>query len=171
MKRRLKRCLELLTRIKRLPLLKYANFSTIIKCRLYGLKRLFLRKQHHQTTKPMFLLQKSRFQRYLELLTGILKKPLLKYADFLTIEKCRFYDLISLHLIEQHYRTTKPRYLFQKRCLRSDLELLRQNHGLAPCKICKFFDHSNILFLWFKKAPFEKTTSSNDKPNVSLTEK
>ena len=46
-----------------------------------------------------------------------------------------------------------------------------KNHGLTPFKICKFFDHSEMSFLWSKMAPFEKTTPSNDKTNVSLTEK
>ena len=46
-----------------------------------------------------------------------------------------------------------------------------KNHGLTPFKICKFFDHNKMSFVWSKKAPFEKIASSNDKTNVSLTEK
>ena len=72
----------------------------------------------------MFLLQKSRFERYLELLTGILRQPLLKYEDFSTIEKRRFYGLNNLLLIEQRYQTTKPKSLLQKRRHKRYLELL-----------------------------------------------
>ena len=46
-----------------------------------------------------------------------------------------------------------------------------QNHGLTPFKICKFFDHSKMSFLWSKKPRFKRTTSSNDETNVSCTEK
>ena len=46
-----------------------------------------------------------------------------------------------------------------------------QNQEITPFKICKFFDHNKMSFVWSKKALFEKTTSSNDKTNVSLTEK
>ena len=46
-----------------------------------------------------------------------------------------------------------------------------QNHGLTPFKICKFFDHSKMSFLWSKKPPFEKTTSFNDKNKVTFREK
>ena len=46
-----------------------------------------------------------------------------------------------------------------------------QNHGLTRFKICKFFDYSKMSFLWTKKPPFDKTTLSNDKTNVSSTEK
>ena len=45
-----------------------------------------------------------------------------------------------------------------------------QIHGLTPFKICKFFDHSKMSFLWSKKPPFEKTTSSNDKTKVNFKE-
>ena len=46
-----------------------------------------------------------------------------------------------------------------------------QNHGLTPFQICKFFDHSEMSFVWPKKVPSEKTTSSNDNPKVSCREK
>ena len=46
-----------------------------------------------------------------------------------------------------------------------------QNHGLTPFKICKFFIFSYFVFLWSKKAPFAKKTSSKDEAKVSLTEK
>ena len=128
-KSRFERYLELVTGILRKPLLKYADFSTIEKCRFYGLKSLLSRKQHPQTTRPMFLLQKSRFERYLELVTGILRKPLLKYAYFLTIEKCRFYGLKSLLLTEQHYQRPNPRSLLQKRRLKRYLKLLTRIMG------------------------------------------
>ena len=46
-----------------------------------------------------------------------------------------------------------------------------QNHGLTRFKICKFFNYSKMSFFWTKKPPVEKTTSTNDKTNVSFTEK
>ena len=49
--------------------------------------------------------------------------------------------------------------------------ILDQNHGLTPLKICKFFGYIKMTFLSFKKPPFEKRTSSNDKTKVSFTEK
>ena len=39
--------------------MKYANFSTIVKCRFHGLKSLLWKKQHDQTTIPISLVQKS----------------------------------------------------------------------------------------------------------------
>ena len=46
-----------------------------------------------------------------------------------------------------------------------------QYHGLTRFKICQYFDYSKMWFLWTKKPPVEKTTSTNDKTNVSCTEK
>ena len=46
-----------------------------------------------------------------------------------------------------------------------------QNHGLIRFKICKFLDYSKMSFLWTKKPPFDKTTSTIDKTKVSFTEK
>ena len=46
-----------------------------------------------------------------------------------------------------------------------------QNHGLTRFKICKFFDYSNMSFLWTEKPSFDKTTWSNEKTKVSFTEK
>ena len=68
----LERDLKLLSRNKGLPVLKYANFSTIVKGRFYGRKSLLLTKQHDQRTKPKSLEQKSRPARYLELMTRIM---------------------------------------------------------------------------------------------------
>ena len=55
-----------------LTVLKYANFLTILKRRFYGLKSLLFTKQHDQTTNPRSLVQKSRLERYLELMTTIM---------------------------------------------------------------------------------------------------
>ena len=46
-----------------------------------------------------------------------------------------------------------------------------QIQEVTPFKECRFLDYSKMSFLWSKKAPFEKKTSSNDKTNFSLTEK
>ena len=178
-KSRLERYWELVTRIKGGPVFKYGNLSTIVKCRFYGLKRLFLTKQHTEAKKrrsleqksrpekylelmtiikgyslfkiclffnskisfagakkPPFekisspnyktipLLQKSRLERYLELLIRIMGEPVLKYANFSTIVKCRFYGLKSLLLTKQHDQTTKPRSLVQKCRVERYLELM-----------------------------------------------
>ena len=113
-KSRLKRYLKLLMRMMGEPVLKYANFSTIVKCRFYGIKSLLLTKQHDQTTNPRSLVQKSGLERYLEVLTRILGSAVLKYANFSTILKRRFYGLKSLLLTKQHDQTTKLRTLIQK---------------------------------------------------------
>ena len=47
----------------------------------------------------------------------------------------------------------------------------KQIQEITPFKVCRFLDYSKMSFLWSKKAPFEKTTPSNDKTNVSLTAK
>ena len=46
-----------------------------------------------------------------------------------------------------------------------------QNQEITPFKVCRYLEYSKMSFLWSKKAPFEKKTSSNDKTNVSLAEK
>ena len=52
--------------------LKICKVFAIVKCRFYGLKSLLLTKQHDQTTKPRYFVQKSRLERYLELMTRIM---------------------------------------------------------------------------------------------------
>ena len=44
----------------------------------HGLTRFLLTKKHDQTTRPMSLVQKSRLERYLELLTRIILITLLR---------------------------------------------------------------------------------------------
>ena len=132
------------------------------------LKWLLLRKQHPQTTKPMFLIQQSRFERYLELVTGILRKPLLKYAYFMTIEKCRFYGLISLLLIEQHYRTTKPSSLLQKRRLQGYLELLTRIMGYPLLKYANFSTIVTFCVYGLKRLLLRKQHHQTTKPRSLL---
>ena len=86
-------------------------------------------KQHDQTTKPKPLVQKSRLARYLELMTSIMGKPVLKYAKLSTIVKCRFYGLKILFLTKKHDQTTKPKSLVQKSRLARYLKLLKRNLG------------------------------------------
>ena len=69
------------------PVLKYANLSTIVKCRFYGLKSLLLTKQHTEATKPRSLEQKSRPETYFELMTIIMGYPLFKICQFLNNSK------------------------------------------------------------------------------------
>ena len=116
----------------------------------------------------MFLLQKSRFERYLELVTGILGKPLLKYAYFLTIEKCRFYGLTSLLLIEQHYRTTKPSSLLQKRRLKGYLELLTRIMGYPLLKYANFSTIVTFCFDGLRRLLLRKQHHQTTKPIFRL---
>ena len=152
-KSRLERYLELMTRIMCEPLLKYANFSTILKSRFYGLKSLLLTKQYDQTTLPKSLLQKSRLERYLELLTRIMGKPVLKYTIFSTIVHCRFYGIKSLLLTKQHDQKTKRFSLVQKSRLERYLELLTRIMGKPVLKYtifstivhCRFYGIKSLL--------------------------
>ena len=137
---------------------KYANFSTILKWRLHGLKSLLLTKQHDQTTKPRPLVQKSRLERFLKLLTTIMGLPVFKYANFTTIVKCRFHGLKNLLRTKQHDQTTIPISLVQKSMARKIFGTSDENRGLTCFKICKFFDYKKMSFLRAKKPPFEKTT-------------
>ena len=50
-------------------------------------------------------------------------------------------------------------------------EFFYQNHGLTPWEKCKFFDYSKMTFMWSKKPPFGKTTSSDDEKEVSIIPK
>ena len=93
------------------------------------LKSLLLTKEHDQTTKRRFLVQKSGLERYLELITCIMGEPVIKYANILTIVKCRFYGLKSLLSTKEHDQTTKPRSLLQKSGLKRYLELMTRILG------------------------------------------
>ena len=86
-------------------------------------------KEHDQTTKPMSLVQKSKLERYLEVLTRIMGYPVLKYANFSTIVKCRFGGLKSLLLTKKHDETTKATSLEQKSGLQTYLELMTRIMG------------------------------------------
>ena len=46
-----------------------------------------------------------------------------------------------------------------------------KKHQLTPLKKCKFFGYSEVSLLSSKKTHFEKTTSSDNKAQVSFTEK
>ena len=72
------------------PVLKYGNLSTIVKCRFYGLKRLFLTKQHTDAKKRRSLEQKSRPEKYLELMTIIMGYSLFKICLCLDYSKMSF---------------------------------------------------------------------------------
>ena len=61
--------------------------------------------------------------------------------------------------------------LFYRKVGRKIFGTYDQNHGLTSFKIYKFFNYSKMSLLCSTKSPFEKTTSSNDKPKVSCTEK
>ena len=40
-----------------------------------------------------------------------------------------------------------------------------QNQEITPFQVCRYLEYRKMSFLWSKKAPFEETTSSNDKTN------
>ena len=64
----------------------------------------------------------------------------------------------------------EPRSHLQKKEARKKFGIFNQNHWLTPLEKCKFFDYSKMTFMWSKKPPFGKTTSSDDKKEVSNTE-
>ena len=117
-----------------------------------------LTKQHDQTTKPRPLVQKSRLERFLKLLTRTMGVPVLKYANFSTIVKCRFHGLKNLLRTKQHDQTTILISLVQKSMARKIFGTSDENRGLTCFKICKFFDYIKMSFLWANKPPFDKTT-------------
>ena len=84
--------------------------------------------------------------------------PVLKYANFSTIVKCRFYGLKNLLLTKQHDQTTIPIFLVQKSIARKIFGTSDENRGLTRFKICQFFDYIKMSFIWTKKPPFDKTT-------------
>ena len=65
----------------------------------------------------------------------------------------------------------KSKVSFTEKCPRKIFGTDDQNHGLTRFKICQFFDYSKMSFLWTKKPPLDKTTSTNDKTKVSCKEK
>ena len=106
-KSRPERYLELMTIIMGYPLLKICQFFNNSKISFVGAKKPPFEKISSPNYKTISLLQKSRLERYLELLTRIMCERVLKYANFLTIVKCHFYGLKSLLLTKQHDQTTK----------------------------------------------------------------
>ena len=99
---------------------------------------------------------------------GLTSFKIFKFFDyrkisFLSSKKARFEKTTSSN--------DKTNVSFTEKQARNIFGTSDQNYWLTTFKICKFFDYSKMSFLWFKKPPFEKTTSSNDKTNVSFTEK
>ena len=128
-KSRPERYLELMTITMGYPLLKICQFFNNSKISFVGAKKPPFEKISSPNYKTISLLQKSRLERYLELLTRIMGERVLKSANFLTIVKCHFYGLKSLLLTKQHDQTTKPRSLVQKSRLERYLELLTRVMG------------------------------------------
>ena len=96
------------------PLFKISQFFNNSKISFVGAKKPPFEKISSPNYKTISLLEKSRLEGYLELLTRIMGEPVLKCGNFSTIVKCRFYGLKSLLLTKQHDQTTKPRPLVQK---------------------------------------------------------
>ena len=128
-KSRPERYLELMTIIMGYPLFKICQFFNNSKLSFVGAKKPRFDKISSPNYKTIPLLQKSRFERYFELLTRIMGEPVLKSANFSTIVKCRFYGLKRLLLTKKHDQTTKPRSLVQKSRLERYLELLTRVMG------------------------------------------
>ena len=128
-KSRPERYLELMTIIMSYPLLKICQFFNNSKVSFVGAKKPPFKKISSPNYKTISLLQKSRLERNLELLTRITGERVLKSANFWTIVKCHFYGLKSLLLTKQHDQTTKPRSLVQKSRLERYLELLTRVMG------------------------------------------
>ena len=128
-------------------------------------------KQHYQTKKPRSLLQKSMVKN---------SRHLLSQNHRLTpLEKCIFFDHSKMTFLlskKTHFEKItssdeKPRSLLQKKEAWKKFGIFNQNHWLTPLEKCKFFDYSKMTFMWSKKPPFGKTTSSDDKKEVSLVPK
>ena len=60
---------------------------------------------------------------------------------------------------------------FTKKYARKIFRIFDQNHRLTPLEKCKFFNYSEMTVLSYKKRPFLKTTSSNDRTKVSFAKK
>ena len=58
-----------------------------------------------------------------------------------------------------------------KKNARKKFGIFDQNHLLTSLEKCKFFDYNKMTFTSSKKPPFGKTTSSDDKKEISNTEK
>ena len=149
---------------------KICQFFAIVKCGFYGLKILLLTKQHQQTTTPMSLLQKWRLERYLELLARIMSEPVLKYANFSTIVKCRFYGLKSLLLTKQHDQTTKTKVSCTVKWAWKMFLTFDENHGLTRFKICKFSTILKYCFYGLKSLLLTKQHDQTTKTR-SLVQK
>ena len=111
------------------PVLKYANLSTIVKYRFYGLKTLLFTKQHTEATKPRSLEQKSRAETYLELMTIIMGNPLFKICQFLNNSKISFLGAKKPPFEKISSPNDETVSLLQKSRLERYLELLTRIMG------------------------------------------
>ena len=95
------------------------------------------------------------------------------------LEKCQFFDHSEMTFLSSkktHFEKTtssdeKPRSVLQKKEAWKKFGIFKQNHWLTPLEKCIFFDYSKMTFMWSKKPPFGKRTSSDDKKEVSLIPK
>ena len=93
--------------------------------------------------------------------------------------KMQFFDHSEMTFLSSnktHFEKTtssdeKPRSVLQKKEAWKKFGISNQNNWLTPLEKCKFFDYSKMTFMGSKKPPFGKTTSSDDKKEVSNTEK
>ena len=128
-KMRLESYLEVLTKSWVNSLSKYGNLSTRVKCHFYGLKSLLLTKQHNEAKKPRSLEQKSRPERYLELVTIIMSYPLFKICKFFNNSKISFVRAKKPPFEKISSPNDKTISLLQKSRLERYLELLTKTKG------------------------------------------
>ena len=111
------------------PVLKYANLSTIVKCRFYGLKSPLLTKQHTEATKSRSLEQKRRPETYLELMTIIMGYPLFKICQYFNNSKISFFGAKKAPFEKISSPNDETISLLQKSRLERYLEILTRVMG------------------------------------------
>ena len=114
------------------------------------------KNQHHQTTKPRSLLQKSRLESIYKNFEQNHGFILLKYANFSASVIWYFYRLRRL-LLRKNISKRQDRCLLHRKEASKDIWNFWPESWVNPLKICKCFDYSKMSFLWCKKTTFEKT--------------
>ena len=101
----------------------------MVKSRFYELKSLLFTKQHNDETKPRSLEQKSRLERYLEVMTIITGYPLFKICKFINNGKISFVGAKKPPFEKKSSPNNKTISLLQKSRLERYLELLTRIMG------------------------------------------
>ena len=101
-----------------------------------------------------------------------------KNPELTPLKKCKFFDYSEMTLLSSkntHFEKTtssddKTQVSFAEKKARKKFGIFDQNHLLTSLEKCKFFDYSKMTFMSSKRPPFGKTTSSDDKKEISNTE-